>query len=81
MNEHISERAETNPASPDNDILDKRGACAYLKKSLSGLNECMAGGRLPYFKLGRSVRFSRRMLWEHLNEKCLVTGRRSRRAA
>ena len=77
MKEIKSVQSEVNPASQDGDILDKRGACAYLKKSLSGLNELMAAGLLPYYKIGRCVRFSRQMLTEHLNTRCLIQSRRS----
>jgi excisionase family DNA binding protein len=39
------------------DLLVKREVAAKLKKSVRTVDAWMRAGRLPYFKLGRTVRF------------------------
>ena len=49
-------------------VLTKRGLAPRLQISLRTLDEWMRRGLVPYFKLGRSVRFRLEDVLEKLNE-------------
>jgi excisionase family DNA binding protein len=45
---------------PTDDVMDYKGLSAYLKLSQSTLRHRVMRGKIPFFKIGFSVRFSKR---------------------
>ena len=44
------------------DVMDYRGLSVYLKMAYGTLRHKVMRGEIPYFKIGRSVRFSRKQI-------------------
>ena len=44
------------------EVMDYRGLSVYLKLAQGTLRYRVMRGEIPYFKIGRSVRFSRRQI-------------------
>jgi excisionase family DNA binding protein len=61
----------SDPIDPDK-LLTKQEAADLLNVSLSGIEGFMAQKIIPYYKLGKSVRFKRSVLLAHLDQHCRV---------
>jgi excisionase family DNA binding protein len=44
---------------PPDEVMDYRGAAAYLKMAAGSLRHKVMKGTIPFFKIGSSVRFSK----------------------
>ena len=57
---------------PTEEVMDYRGLSVYLKFAQGTLRHWVMRGKIPYFKIGESVRFSKKQidLWlaEHHQE-------------
>jgi len=62
------------------EIYNKREAARKLKISVESINRNMKSGRLPYHKIGESVRFTENDLSTFL-ETCAVAGKIEREPA
>lgn len=57
-------------AEPQTDeVMDYRGLAMYLKLAQTTLRRRVMLGRIPYFKIGRSVRFSKNKIDLWLEEQ------------
>jgi excisionase family DNA binding protein len=56
---------------PTDDVMDYKGLSAYLKMSQSTLRQRVMCGKIPFFKIGFSVRFSKRDIdtWLQVHRK------------
>ena len=45
---------------PVDEVMDYRGLSAYLKMAQGTLRHRVMNGEIPYFKIGQSVRFSKK---------------------
>jgi excisionase family DNA binding protein len=61
-------RATYNPSESD-PLLDKRQMAEWLKVSTRTVDQLMTRRRLPYFRLGRTIRFRLANVIAHLQEK------------
>ncbi len=53
-------------------LLDKHGAAALIGCTTRTLENYMRAGLVPYLKLGRTVKFIREDILNHLRENCRV---------
>ena len=51
------------------DVMSYKGLSAYLKMSQGTLRQKVMNGRIPFFKIDCSVRFSKKKIDEWLEEK------------
>jgi excisionase family DNA binding protein len=56
---------------PADDVMDYKGLSAYLKMSQSTLRHRVMRGKIPFFKIGFSVRFSKKDIdaWLEVHRK------------
>ena len=47
---------------PMDEVMDYRGLSIYMKLAQGTLRHRVMRGEIPYFKIGRSVRFSRKQI-------------------
>jgi len=58
------------PAEPPNDaVMDYRGLSGYMKVAHGTLRHLVMKGEIPFIKIGRSVRFSKKRIDEWLAER------------
>ena len=55
--------------TPDGEVMSYRGLAAYLKLSQGTLRHKVMRGKIPFFKIDGSVRFSKKKIDEWLEEK------------
>ena len=58
-------------------FLNKEQVAKWLGVTVRTLDDYMRRGLVPYYKLGRTVRFRQQDLEQHLKSTCRVAGRSS----
>jgi excisionase family DNA binding protein len=61
------------PATVDaqtHEVMTKAELADYLRISRRTVDDWMREGKLPYWKIGRAVRFKRKDVVEHLDRTC-----------
>ena len=69
---------ESVPPNPVEPLLSKKHLAQRLDVTVRTVDTWMATGRVPYLKIGRSVRFSLEDVARHLKEKYRVGARGAR---
>lgn len=68
-----SEKAQTIPKIVDRDqLLEKQDVAHRLQISTRTLDQWMREGRIPFFKIGKTVRFRWEDVLAHLDQKCRI---------
>jgi excisionase family DNA binding protein len=68
---------ESAPANPAQEYLNKTEVAARLRKTVRTIDNWMARGILPYYKIGRTVSFRWSDVEGHMRENYRVCQRRS----
>ena len=62
------------PAALGSEYLTKPEVAQLLRLTTRAIDTWMARGLLPYYKIGRTVRFRLSDIQDHLNNNCKVAG-------
>ena len=60
---------------PTDEVMDYRGLSVYMKMAQGTLRHWVMQGRIPFFKIGFSVRFSKKHIDAWLEEQAKKPGR------
>ncbi len=71
-------RPENRAIEPEPDLMTKQDVTKFLKISMRTVDNLMRRGYLPYYRIGRIVRFRRKDIVERLDERYRLIGRRLR---
>ena len=65
------------PEDAESTLLSKKDAAKFLQVSVRTVEQWMNRGYLPYYRIGRVVRFRKRDILDYLEHGHLLKGRRS----
>ncbi len=72
FNKEVDNRINFNNLSPDDtavgSLMNVREAAAFLRVSTPTIYRLRKSGKIPFFKIGARVLFSRERLYEYLNQ-------------
>jgi excisionase family DNA binding protein len=72
MNDHATNTPGLSATASTDEILEKPATAERLKISTRTLDQWMRAGRVPFLKIGKTVRFRWADVLAHLQDKCRV---------